>query len=183
MSVRYHELRPRSIVALLVGVLLFSGCASEADTDLQSSPGVDEAPPQSNIEILAGGSSEWLAATAEYNACMKEMGWDYRESDAGTVFGFPVGQEDAFHQSDRDCNDRSGRSDLSVERVITQDEYQRGYESMLELRTCLSEYGIETPAAPTLQSFVESGGQWSPYLFVQEDAIDDALEVCPQPVP
>lgn len=183
MTAIHHHRSSWSVLGALVAVLVLGGCTNPEDVTTQQTPGVDRAPPQSNIEILAGGSSEWLAATAEYNACMKEMGWNYRESDAGTVFGFPVGQEDAFHESERDCNDRSGRSDLNAERVITQDEYQRGYESMLDTRTCLSEYDIETPAAPTVQSFVESGGQWSPYLLVQDDAIDDALEACPQPVP
>lgn len=185
MRAPHSRLRSSLLISALACSLLATGCASAEPPPRSETAGPDvKRSPESgnvfgNIETLSG-SEEWQSATEEYDRCMLEYGWASREGPGGMIFGFPEGQEDAFAASDRQCNISSGRDDIVAEATLTTEELQDGHDWAVALTKCLTDNGYEVPPAPTLQAFIELEGGWSPYLFLQGNVADEAMEVCPQ---
>lgn len=175
-----------AVTALCAVAFLTAGCVASdtSSPDIGAPPSAE--PPLQDPGFLGnaesfGGSEEWNAATAEYDQCMRDAGWEWREGPGGTIFGFAVGQEDAFAASDLECNEQSGRSDIVANATISPEEMQDGYDAIVLLTACLSENGYSPPTPPSVQAFSELEGNWSPYMFIDESVIADALEICPQP--
>ena len=140
----------------------------------------ETSPDEARVSELGGGSHEWLRASESYVRCMIDDGWDYRETDSGTIFGFPVGQEDAFAEADALCSIASGQNAIIEGSAPTVESFRAGYAAALALRDCIQAQGVSVAQPPSEQSFIESGGRWSPYLGLDDELTDTLLSECPQ---
>jgi len=64
------------------------------------------------------------------------------------------------------------------------EEWRAVYRRKLDTAACLEAEGHDVPEAPSLEAFIDSGGEWDPYLAVEDVPYDEwnrLLATCPQP--
>ncbi|RZS56129.1 hypothetical protein EV141_1581 [Microcella putealis] len=113
--------------------------------------------------------------------CMIDEGWESRETDSGTIFGFPEGQETAFGESDARCSAASGQDAVIDGYSLSLDLLRAGYAAAVATHACIEAQGVTLSDPPSEQFFIESGGGWTPYLELDDELIETLLPLCPQP--
>ena len=117
--------------------------------------------------------------------CLRDAGWNPRiEPDGSVNVEVPQGQEEQFETANKNC--------WSLVEMRTFDDYSHEerldvYDGFLDLRHCIIEQGVDLPAAPSFQAWVDMNGVWSPYADVPRDVFmgvgQELLKECPQSTP
>lgn len=160
-----------------MGVLLV-GCSSTTDEKV-----LDPVPKP---YVASDLDREFEAATRIFNDCMAREGWIGQEvpavndpSATGIGYSYTAEQAPQFQASNALCVEESGLGAVVPPR--TEADMREGYESVLNMRECLTLEGFDIPKAPTLQSYLDDGGVWTPYDDIATLADFQAAErVCPQ---
>lgn len=115
-----------------------------------------------------------------YEECMRDAGWSGVDSDEGMIFSFRDDQRSQFDSSDADCLLQGGL-DTGVPREVSDEDRREGYESLLVMRDCLLANGFDIPSPPSIQSYLDEGGVWSPFMALEgEQQFHEAEAACPQ---
>ncbi|WP_157156290.1 hypothetical protein [Diaminobutyricimonas sp. LJ205] len=96
------------------------------------------------------------------------------------MFGYPVGQDEAFAESDAACMKGAGIEEVLAAAPPREEVLLKGHQAVINMRACLVENGWDIPAAPSLQTYVESDGAFTPYEHVPLADFSAAEKVCPQ---
>lgn len=156
------------VLALLALVLPLSACSA--------SPG-GGANPLANREDTAKAKAE----------CMADKGWDVTvEGDGGISFSGTADQLDSYKQALKECNDATGGSDVARDVEVTDDMLREAYQMQVDTLACLRDEGYDGLSdPPSLQSYLDSRGKWTPYAELPtgiSQADWTALQKqCPQP--
>jgi hypothetical protein len=119
-------------------------------------------------------------------ACLSQKGWDVDiEPDAGITWEGPVAQRDQYGKALEECRDQMG-SGQSPDDEVTNEMLRTAYDMQVETLECLRSKGYdELSDPPTLQTYLDANGQWTPYaelpLEISEADWYQLLETCPQP--
>ena len=160
--------RSSSSVAICIAMALLVGC---------SSPPTQDAPdPLPQPTQFLGGNTNPV-----YVRCMQDAGWlSHEMEEGGVIFGAPAEQESAFKESEDACEASAGMDTSLPATPLSEEDFRRGYESMVSLRECLDSAGYEVGEPPTLQSYIDSDAAWTPTVDVPPTDLLGAEEACPQ---
>ncbi|QTX03346.1 hypothetical protein [Agromyces archimandritae] len=115
-------------------------------------------------------------------ACMDARGWSSTPGADGTAeFEVPLEQESAFTEDNDACTVEAGGGEVE----LSDADYERLYEAVVELRECLNEEGFEIPEPPSFHEFRDGSGEWTPYTMIDQEELftrlDELNEACPMP--
>ncbi|RYF52393.1 MAG: hypothetical protein EOO27_28625 [Comamonadaceae bacterium] len=115
--------------------------------------------------------------------CLADDGWTaVVDSDGGVISEYPPEQESSYSEALRRCLDEVG---VGAPIDYSPEQYEALYESAVESQKCLDrEFGLQTPEAPSLATFIEAQGAWSPFNQLPDMSAEDFLAIqqrCPQP--
>lgn len=120
-----------------------------------------------------------------YVECMADRGWEVEDvtGDGGFSPGeIPNEQVDELNDATFAC---WAEADVRPE-YFTQSEWEAWHTGLMETTRCLEAEGYSISDPPSLQQFIDSQGEWTPYgALLQSGAIQGfdlpALqEVCPE---
>lgn len=144
-------------VALAALVVVLSGCAS-AQTDPQQS-------------ASAAGSMEQQTAQNALVACLADAGWSVEVDADGGIFvpgGVPDEQFPTYQAAIETCT-VSRQSGVPQLADLSAADWTRLYELESKTAECLRAEGVDVPAIPSEQAFIEqyrSSEPWTSYGFV-----------------
>jgi|GEM_PF-878594 len=152
-----HQSRRMTPSSWLCIVLALAGLAACSNNDGQTS---DQA-------TAAYSPPAWMAQQAAldeelYQAqqtCLTDAGYTFTLLGDGG-FEFPEGTPDAPAALSRCTRDIVGES---YDRQPTADQLRQLYERQLDVRACLVHEGYEIEPPVTEDTYVDGGGDWSPY--------------------
>ncbi len=159
---------PVALLSTVVGVVIFlSGC-STGDPSL---PG----------EL--GGSS----VDRDLAECLQDKGWGSEVgADGGVSTEFDSDQIDQYEAASKECAETIPGIDDAGSVEVTNDLLADGYALQVDTLECLRAEGYAGLSdAPTLQSYLDSRGSWTPYselpLDMSETEWIEVQRACPQP--
>lgn len=154
-----------------------------------------EAEDLQNVEPITGYGDfsnteyvdvDWYEVTRLQIQCMRDQGFEVEPIPPGDGIDFsnvPPTQHQEAQKTSWAC--LTGLN-LPEPTEPADDQLAEHYDYLLEAKECLEAEGYETGDPPSLDTYIETGGQWSPYnLVAQDDTIGieewNALNVaCPQ---
>ncbi|GBE22943.1 MAG TPA: hypothetical protein ENH00_01080 [Actinobacteria bacterium] len=186
-------------LAPVVALVLTACTSGTGDTQATTTVAVPMNVATSTTTPAATGWSypsseaEREAIGAKILTCMEEAGFPGREHpDGGYQFDYPPDQAEPFQDALERCEtDSFGFNPNDVQPSLSDSQLKAYYEALLETATCLEGLGYEPPAAPSVSTFVESGGAiWHPYSVFGQGGVAPSAEewrqvneACPQPSP
>lgn len=135
----------------------------------------------------------WMAEAAQHEeelslaqeACLQGKGYpSTRKEEPPYGFSLPDGVDfDAFRTALAECTREAVGEDAA--RPLSRGQLETLYLRNLDVQECLRAEGHATEAAPTKETFVDSGGQWSAYAGLAAEGIDEQelgrlYAACPQ---
>lgn len=143
------------------GGFVLSGCAS------------------STHQLDASGLSDFQK---RYAACLAEYGFEATPGSGGSLEAqIPASQEDVYYRARDACVASLG---YDSEPQLTDDQLRTGYALMVEARQCLTTLGYDLPPEPSLQTYIDDGGAYTPFADLSNAALmklDEIERHCPQP--
>ncbi len=128
---------------------------------------------------------DWVEVVALVVRCVNDQGFP--------VEVMPPGDGISFEKVPRDQNAAAGdavyacRAGLSLPEPspVTDERIAEVYEQLLDVEKCIErEFAIDVPDAPSLEVFIETWRQaspWHPYLYVSPTRFGEVEARCPQP--
>ncbi|WP_166880136.1 hypothetical protein [Salinibacterium sp. ZJ450] len=117
-------------------------------------------------------------------SCLADRGWsaEVDPADGGIVSEYPTSQADLYIEDTNECSTEIGMDNLPA---LTDNDYEELYAQVTESVECLESFGFDVPAAPSLQTYVDSKAQWSAFTFLPKgmspDRFNEVTVACPQP--
>lgn len=125
-----------------------------------------------------------LDASQRRMACLQDKGWEVHLGDDGSVQGtIPIQQMDAFQRDNEEC----GYGLIPDRSIFTPKQWAAAYAIAIETADCLDARGYHVDDRPTLQAYIDMGGDWNPYIRLLDDGTIKPAEIalleksCPQP--
>jgi hypothetical protein len=191
----------KRIAAVVTLAMMLGGCSSgpirtytkeeitsmlDADREWQKSSLLEEYPdatlPEVEVEHYVTGD-EWADVMAQ---CLRDAGWNVgTTSDEGLSTDVPADQSEAFRIDYYVCQ---VRYPFDPRRSLPLNDRQRVYLYEYDthvLKPCLEAFGyIPVKKAPTLEAYLQSGGEWNPYTDLTSSAPwRDMARRCPPEPP
>lgn len=157
MQLREKHLRVLFVPVLITGSMMLTACVANATAREDT------------------GVPEW---SDSFSACMSQAGWSVSvRSDGGVESEYPESQRPVYEAQAALCADQAG-SGIKP----TEEEFEVGYEGLIEDHECIVKEGYSLPQPPSYQAWREIDGQWNPFMdlprTLTQDQLTDLIDVC-----
>ena len=145
-------------------------------------------PSEVQTEEDSGGYFEHRSAWARWVAeCYTRSGYPASEDPPGSgvvSYRGPNAPDFVTSTAKQRCDAESLLRFPDPPPPETRGDWETIYRRVLDTAACLEAEGHNVPDPPTLDAFIDSDGDWDPYLAVDDVSNDEwnrLLGVCPQP--
>ncbi len=116
--------------------------------------------------------------------CLAERGWEVEQMpDGGFTPGeIPDEQVEEWNGATTECWEHANVRPEN----FSQNEWEEWYGNTIETSRCLEAEGYSLPEQPTLQEFIDGGGEWSPYVellgsgVMSDGEFTVVQDICPE---
>lgn len=155
----FQSMRSFAVAGICLSLLL-SGCGGQ-----DGSAPVSEAPAAAAVEEYGPGMQR----------CLGEAGYEVQVMADGGIRGqVHPDQMSVFDEVHKACETEvSGH----LVQEASDDQFRTLYTQRLALKDCLTAEGFTISEPPSVQVFIDSGGQWQPYADVATDSSEELARV------
>lgn len=171
---RIFSNRRTLIIVLYAGWLLaIVGCGDDA----RLAVGIPVAGPEHARQL----AEDQLRFNQLRATCLQERGFDATASAQGVHIEHRGQPSELVRKQVEECEVELLANGLVPTDPKDLESYLSDvYDYYLSLTDCLRQRGIAVGDPPSRETFIDSGGGWTPYLFVQPSDIAKLEQECPQ---